>query len=231
MYGLLVAPESPGSADPVDETSRLLENIGGLEEAGEMNAKDLLELNGDFRGSPLLDTARKLHRLLTQKKIPYVIIGGLSVIRNGAVRTTQDVDVLVRRDQWPEIRSALDRYFVIEVDAAVDRETDVPVDFLYAGDDWDMIFPLPDPEDVSEYDSGLQANFLSLISILELKTAVYLQKKRDSGIEIAAKDLADVVGLLTNNRERLAAQLLETLHPVIRTEVERILGRLRKGKR
>lgn len=196
-----------------------------------MNPKDLLELNGDFRRSPILDTARKLHRLLSQNKIPYVIIGGLSVIRNGAVRTTGDVDVLVRKEQWPEIQGSLGGSFVFQVDAAVDRETGVPVDFLYAGDDWDMVFPLPDPSRVSEYDGDLQANFLSLLSILELKTAVYLQKKRDDGIEIAAKDLADVVELLRNNRERLSAQQFETLHPVIRTELERILERLRKGKR
>jgi len=44
-----------------------------------MTAKDLLDLNGDFRRSPLLDTARKLHKLLEQQDIPYLIIGGLSV--------------------------------------------------------------------------------------------------------------------------------------------------------
>jgi hypothetical protein len=191
-----------------------------------MTAKDLLELNGDFRRSPLLDTARKLHRLLTQKKIPYVIIGGLSVIRNGALRTTGDVDILVRKEQWPEIRRALDGSFAFEVDAAVDRETDVPVDFLYAGDDWDMILPLPDPSQISEYDSGLQANFLTLPSNLEIKTAVYLQKKRDDGIEIAAKDLADVVELLRSNRERLSAETFSGMHPRIRRELQQIRSRI-----
>jgi hypothetical protein len=191
-----------------------------------MTAKDLLELNGDFRSSPLLDTARKLHRLLTQKKIPYVIIGGLSVIRNGAVRTTRDVYVLVRKEQWPEIRSALDRSFAFEVDAAVDRKTGVPVDFLYAGEDRDMILPLPDPDQISEYDNDLQANFLSLISILELRTAAYLQKKRDDGIEIAAKDLADVVELLRSNRERLSAETFSGMHPRIRRELQQIRSRI-----
>ena len=82
-----------------------------------MTAKDLLDLNGDFRSSPLLDTARKLHRLLEQQDIPYVIIGGLSVIRNQAVRTTQDVDLLVRREDWPRIREALADGFAIEIAA------------------------------------------------------------------------------------------------------------------
>jgi hypothetical protein len=102
-----------------------------------MTAKDVLELNGDFCNSPLLDTARKPHRLLMEEQIPYAIIGGLAGIRNGGVN----------------------------------RETGVPVEFLYTGDDRDMTGPLPDP----------------------------VQQKRDEGMEIAAKDLADVVELLKNN--------------------------------
>ena len=46
-----------------------------------------------------------------------------------------------------------------------------------------MIVPLPDPQEVSEYDESLQARFLTLHSILELKTAVSRQKKRDEGIQ------------------------------------------------
>jgi hypothetical protein len=187
-----------------------------------MTAKDLLELNGDFRSSPLVDTARKLHRLLTRERIPYVIIGGLAVIRNGGVRTTRDVDVLVRKEDWPQIRKSLLTDFTIEADSAVDRNTDVHVDFLFTGDDWDMILPLPDPAQGAEFDNDLQANFLSLMSILELKTAVYLQKKRDEGIEVAAKDLADVVELLKKNQDRFATEHFSRIHPQIRKELERI---------
>ena len=193
-----------------------------------MSAKDLLDLNGDFRSSPLLSTARKLHRSLARQDIAYVIIGGLSVIRNGAIRTTQDVDILIRKDDWPRIRELLAEGFRIEIDTAVDRDTNIPVDILFAGDDWDMILPLPDPGAVLEYDSELQANFLTLPAVLELKTATYLQKKRDEGIEIAAKDLADVVQLLDNNQERLFPELLEGIHPRIRKELTRIQKKLRR---
>ena len=198
-----------------------------------MTAKDLLNLNGDFRSSPLLDTARKLHRLLEQQDIPYVIIGGLSVIRNQAVRTTRDVDLLVRREDWPRIREALADGFAIKIDSdrnisAVDRDTNVQVDILFAGDDWDMIVPLPDPVEVLEHDSDLGANFLSLPAILELKTATYLQKKRDEGIEIAAKDLSDVVELLKNNQENLSLEALSGLHPRIRKELKRIQQKLHR---
>jgi hypothetical protein len=193
-----------------------------------MTAEDVLEVNGDFSSSPLLDTARRLHRLFSEMQIPYAIIGGLAVIRNGAVRTTIDVDVLVRKQDWPEIRRSLSGGFMIEVDGAVDQKTQVPVDFLYAGDDWDMVVPLPDPEKVSEYDDLLQVNVMSLPAILELKAAVYLQKKRDDGIEIAAKDLADVVELLRSNRERLTAESYAAMHPRVRRELERIQRKLRR---
>jgi hypothetical protein len=193
-----------------------------------MTAKDLLERNGDFRSSPLLETAKKLHRLLARQDAVYVIIGGLSVIRNGAVRSTRDIDVLVRKEDWPRIRQALSKGFQVEVESAIDLDTDVPVDFLFAGDDWDMIIALPDPAQVLEYDSELGANFLSLPAILELKTATYLQKKRDEGIEIAAKDLADVVELLENNRNTLSPELFGSFHPRIGKELARIAKKLRR---
>ncbi len=193
-----------------------------------MTAKDLLNLNGDFRSSPLLDTARKLHRLLTQQDIAYVIIGGLSVIHNHAVRTTQDVDLLVRKEDWSRIREALAGGFTVQVDSAVDRDTNVQVDILFAGDDWDMIVPLPDPLEVLEYDSILEANFLTLQANLELKTATYLQKKRDEGIEIAAKDLADVVELLKNNQENLSPELFAGFQPRIRRELKRLRKKIHR---
>ena len=149
------------------------------------------------------------------------------MIRNRAIRTTQDVDVLVRKEDWPEIRKSLSDDFAIEVDSAVDLDTNVDVDFLFAGDQRDGSGPLPDPVLFLEFDSDLQANFLPLLRILELKTAVYLQKKRDEGIEIAAKDLADVVELLTHNRERLTPELMQKLHPAIKKELERIRRKIR----
>lgn len=72
-----------------------------------MNAKQVLELNGDFRNSPLLDTARRLHACFSRHGIPYTIIGGLAVVRNGAVRTTVDVDVLLGKQDRERARAAL----------------------------------------------------------------------------------------------------------------------------
>jgi hypothetical protein len=190
-----------------------------------MDAEKVFRLNGDFRTSPLLDTARRLHACFVREGIPYTIIGGLAVVRNGAVRTTVDVDVLLQKGDRERVRAALAQDFTAAVDSASDRRNQVEVDFLYSGDDWGMLVPLPAPSEHSEFDSALGANFMSLRGILELKTAVYLQKRKEDGIELAAKDLADVVALVRANRGSIVAQLLDALHPVIRKELRRILRR------
>jgi hypothetical protein len=193
-----------------------------------MSPEEVLNLNGDFRHSPLLDSVRRLHALLVAGRIPYVIIGGLAVVRNGAVRTTVDVDVLLRREDWPPARALLDSAFEIGVDRAKDRQNGVDVDFLFSGSEWEMIVPLPDPAVHSEYDELLGANFLSLQGLLELKTAVYLQKKREEGIEEASKDLADVVALIRANSQAIGPELFDSMHPAIRKELRRIEKKTRK---
>jgi hypothetical protein len=100
------------------------------------------------------------------------------------------------------------------------------VDVLFSGDDWGMLLPLPDPAEVAEFGRELGANFLGLGQLLQLKTAVYLAKKRDEGIELAAKDLADVVELLKANAERVIPSMLAGLHPVIRAELVRLQKKL-----
>jgi hypothetical protein len=192
-----------------------------------MSPEEVLNLNGDFKRSPLLDTARRLHALFAAEQIPYVIIGGLSVVRNGAVRTTVDVDVLLRREDWPRARASLDSAFETGIDRARDRRNGVEVDFLFSGSEWDMIVPMPDPSVQSEYDKHLGANFLSLQGVLELKTAVYLQKKREEGIEVASKDLADVVALIRANSQARSAEFFDSMHPAIRKELRRIAKKLR----
>lgn len=195
-----------------------------------MDAKKVFELNGDFQNSPLLDTARKLHACFSREGIPYTIIGGMAVVRNGAVRTTVDVDVLLQKGDWQRAKAALAEDFTTGVDGASDRRNNVDVDFLFSGEDWGMIVPMPEPGEHAEFDTVLGANFMGLRGILELKTAVYLHKKKEDGIELAAKDLADVVALVRANRDSIGPQLLGSLNPAIRKELRRILRRVKPDK-
>ena len=192
-----------------------------------MTAKELLELNGNFRQSPLIETIRILHRIFTAQSVDYAVIGGMAVVRSGAVRTTHDVDVLTTREGWSRIRSCDPEELETDNDPARCRQTGVEIDVLFAGDDWDMVFPLPQPSDVSEYDEELGANFVSLPDLLELKCAVYLRKRNKYGIELAAKDLADIVDLIRSNREKITDQFVSRLHPGVQEELARICRKVR----
>ncbi len=195
-----------------------------------MTARDLLNLNGDFRESPLLETARRLHAALTSWGLPYAVVGGLAVLRHGAARTTRDVDLLVRAGDLERAREALAAGFKAAADHVVDRANGVEVDILVSGEGWGMVIPLPDPARVAEYEPELGACFPGLLAILELKTAVYLEKKKADGPEVAAKDLADVVALLRANRERLPEDAFDPLHPVLRRELRRIRRRVERAR-
>jgi hypothetical protein len=171
-----------------------------------MTAASLLRQNGNFKESPLLETVKKIHRLMSRPDLSYAVIGGLAVIRNGAARTTMDVDILTRRDDWVKLQGYAEERLILELDSGVDRETGVDIDVIFPGDDWEMVIPMPDPEDVKEYDTELGAFFISLPRLLELKTAVFMKKREEDGIEIAAKDLADVVALTQNNGQHITGK-------------------------
>jgi hypothetical protein len=193
-----------------------------------MKATRLFELNGDFRRSPLIETLRILHRIFTGQKIDYAVIGGMAVVRSGAVRTTHDVDILTTREGWDRIRERDPKELETDIDSARCRPTGVEIDILFAGDDWDMVFPLPRPSEVFEFDDEIGANFISLPNLVELKCAVYMQKRKEYGIELAAKDLADIVDLLSSNIDVITESFIAKLHPAIREELAQIRQKVKK---
>ncbi len=194
-----------------------------------MTAKELLEINGDFKSSPLIETARRLHSLFTRAGVPYAIIGGLAVVRNKAARTTLDIDILATREGWQTMGPILAEGFEAGPDQARDRLNGIEIDVLFSGDDWGMVFPLPDPGEIFEFDEELGANFIGLFPLMELKTAVYLQKEKEEGIELAAKDLSDVVELIRNNREAITEQSISSFHPKVRKAFRRICRKALKN--
>ncbi len=194
-----------------------------------MTATELFRLNGDSSGSPLIETARRLHRVFRDLGVAYTVIGGVAVARAGAIRTTHDLDVLTTRDGWARLRQTAGDQFDTEPEAARDRETGVSIDVLFPGNDWEMLIPLADPATVSEYDEELGACFMPLDRLIELKCAVYLCKRRDDGIEVAAKDLADVVALIEHNDSRVSPAMTDRFHPRLRREVNRIARRIRRS--
>ena len=201
-----------------------------------MTAREVFRINGDGGAdSPLMRTVQHLHRWFESSGVPYCVVGGLAVVRNGWVRTTYDVDVLADRSGWRQMSASIgdhhpmataDAGFAVDGDSARDRSTNVPIDILFPGDEWQMAIPLPDPVPVRELDEELGAWFIAPAPLLSLKTAVYLSKLEELGPELAAKDLTDVVELLRANRH-LADSLIEAGHPVIAGELRRIWERIR----
>ena len=91
-----------------------------------------------------------------------------------------------------------------------------------------MVIPMPAPEAVNEYDEEPGAWFISLSHLLELKIAVYLKKLAEDGIEIAVKDLADVVSLLEINLHAIDEVFIEKLRVEVREEFIRIYHKVKK---
>jgi len=85
-----------------------------------------------------------------------------------------------------------------------------------------MDIPVPEPDEVREYDRELGAWYVDLLHLIEWKTAVYRKKLREDGIEIAATDLADVVALIQSNRERIDQAFVQAVHPAVKDELDRI---------
>jgi hypothetical protein len=188
-----------------------------------MSPKELLELNGDIRRSALLDTLRRIDAVFERIGTSYAAAGGLAV-RNGAPRTTMDVDILTTRPGWERFRKAVGPdEFATSPDHARDAANKVEIDVLFAGDRWDMPFGLPEPGPASEYDAELGARFLSLERIIELKLAVHLEKLAEFGPELAAKDLSDAAALVAANRVCADPGFVERLHPSTREAFTRVL--------
>ncbi|MBN2444426.1 MAG: hypothetical protein JXJ04_23890 [Spirochaetales bacterium] len=199
----------------------------------DMSPEEILNINGNFKKSPLLGVIKKLHKAFSEKNIPYAVVGGMAVIRNGGFRTTHDIDILTTRTGWAEVRKSLEGEFKTQADSAEDKISGIPVDVLFPGEDWDMVIPLPGPDTVCEFDEELGAYFISLKKLIELKTAVYLGKVKEDGPELAAKDMADVVMLLSNNLDTLTPGDFEGYHPEIKIVVQKVYGKLvgRKKKK
>ncbi len=194
-----------------------------------MTPKRVLEINGDLKESPLIETIRRIHGVFSKNCVSYTIIGGMAVIRSGCSRTTMDIDILTTREGWHSIRNVPEIPFNTWTDHAVDKKNNIDIDVLFPGNDWEMLIPLPHPDMVNEYDEDLGANFIGLKPLLELKTAVYLKKKTEEGIEIAAKDLYDIVELIKKNHSRITDNFMKTMNPVIAGEIRRIRARVIKS--
>lgn len=160
---------------------------------------ELPELRETLGNTPLIQTARRLAKALSDAGIPHLIVGGLAVQEHGYPRTTVDVDIVV-----PDVDVVRD-YLSIRGFQEVagtrsmlkDRANRVDVDLLPGGGSvGPHLIPLPVPNAVSP-----TPVFAELPVLISQKISSYEANKRTR-----VRDLADVVELI--HRMELSRDLL-----------------------
>jgi hypothetical protein len=72
----------------------------GFQERGSRGAFPVLDLYAEL--VQIIDT-------LSKQKLPYALVGGIAVSLYTRPRATEDIDLLVREEDWGAIRSAMER--------------------------------------------------------------------------------------------------------------------------
>lgn len=155
--------------------------------------------------------------------VPYAIAGGNAValwvsrIDEAAVRNTQDVDVLIRREDFPAAKAALEsagfiHRHVASIDAFLDGPDATPrqaVHVVFANEKVRPHEPASNP-DVSESEETKQFRVLNLDALVRIKLTAYRDKDRTH-----LRDLIDV-GLID-------AGWLTKLPPVLADRLRKLL--------
>jgi hypothetical protein len=151
---------------------------------------------------------------LTELKIPYAIVGALSLNAYGYQRTTSDVDVLLRREDLEAFKKKHLGLGYVEKfsgskglrDATQNVDIDVLLTGDYPGDGKEKPVAFPDPASAAV--RGERFALLPLPTLMELKLA--------SGMTAPhrLRDLADVIELIRKNE--VEEGFSESLHPYVR---------------
>ena len=165
----------------------------------------------------------KTARTLEQAGVPYAIIGGNAVrawvaqADEAAVRTTRDVDILLRRSDWAAAQVAMEAAgFVYRHAAGIDMFLDGPdarardaVHVLYAGEKVkpDDLVAAPD---VSESVDIEAHRTLTLEALVRMKLNAYRDKDR-----MHVRDMIDVELIDESWCERFPPELAARLKTVI----------------
>lgn len=170
--------------------------------------------------SSVHQTLRKIASKLTELGIPYAVAGGMALFRHGFRRFTEDVDLLVSKQDLPRIHAELEGrgYLPAYVKSKNLRntETGVRIEFLiagqYPGDGKPKDVAFPDPSQASVEIEGI--SYLPLAKLIELKLA--------SGMTNSdrIKDLGDVQELI--KVLNLPHSFKDKLHQFVRGKYEEL---------
>jgi hypothetical protein len=170
---------------------------------------------------------RRITTALETAGVPYALVGGQAVAawvatsEPGAVRTTKDVDLLIRRCDLPAARAAartvdMDYCEVVGVGMFLDREHPSPhvaVHLLWAGEKVRPDHPLPAPTIDERQVLGPGKAVVTVAGLVQMK----LMANRDQD-RVHLRDLIEV-GLVGRS-------LLAGLHPALAARLEPLLAEL-----
>ena len=162
---------------------------------------------------------------LNEANVPYAVVGGNAVaswvatIDEGAVRTTRDIDILLRREDLPALSTALERIGfiraeVLEVPMFLDGPNAKPsesIHLLFAAEKTrpDHLVPAPD---LTTVDDPAGFRVITLDALLLMK----LMSNRDKD-RTHVRDLVDVGLIDASWVGRLPAELGERLQHILDT--------------
>lgn len=166
---------------------------------------------------------RRAVAVLESAGIPYAVAGGNAVaawvarVDEAATRNTRDVDILVRREDLPQIQAAFEAAgFVYRHAAGIDMFLDGPgssprdaVHLLFSNEKIREEYVTAAP-DISEEDHAGQFRILSLEALVRMKLTSYRDKDRTH-----LRDLLDI-GLVNEDwKSRLPPELAERLQVLL----------------
>jgi hypothetical protein len=175
--------------------------------------------------SAVQKTLRRIVKRLDDLGVPYAVVGGLALFFHGYRRFTEDVDILVTKDDLKLIHEKLEGLGYLppfeKSKHLRDTDTGVKIEFLttgeFPGDGKPKPVAFPNPAAVRVEAAGVW--FLSLPALIELKLA--------SGITnpLRGKDIVDVQELIAilNLNEEFAAGL----NPFVRDKFVELIRLIR----
>lgn len=160
---------------------------------------------------------------LDQARVPYSVAGGNAVaawvsrVDEAAVRNTQDVDIILRRDDLPAARQALEQAgFVYRHAASIDMFLDGPdakardaVHIVFAREKVRSDYATPVP-DVSESEATETFRLITLDALVRMKLTSFRDKDRVHLRDLMGVGLVDVGWL-----ERVPAALKPRLQELL----------------
>src|SRR5438876_5862283 len=171
------------------------------------------------------DRLQRITGALEEAGVPYALVGGQAVALwvatkdPAAVRTTKDVDILLRREDLPQARAAaatagLDYFEVVGVGMFLERSDPNPrkaVHLIWAGEKVRPEYPLPSPtvDEREQLEPG--KHVVTLAGLVRMK----LMSNRDQD-RVRLRGLIDV-GLIDRG-------LLPTLPPALASRLDALLS-------